>query len=105
MVNVLFLDGHVEAMKADQFQEALKKTYEQLGRPMPKESKPADPQLDKPAPVKRNLPGQRYTPPSRKISRPPPDQNHALMISSVLKTKQPPVDLAGGCRLYGHVWL
>ena len=39
MVNVLFPDGHVEAMKADKFQEALKKTYEQLGQPMPEQSK------------------------------------------------------------------
>jgi len=39
MVTVLFLDGHVEAMKPDKFQEALKKTYEQLGQPMPEQSK------------------------------------------------------------------
>jgi prepilin-type processing-associated H-X9-DG protein len=34
-VNVLFIDGHVEAMDKTQFDEKLKKTYENLGRPMP----------------------------------------------------------------------
>lgn len=44
MINVLFVDGHSEAMKMEPFQEALKKTCEQLGRPMPDESKSEDPQ-------------------------------------------------------------
>jgi prepilin-type processing-associated H-X9-DG protein len=34
-VNVLFLDGHVEFMKPDAFRQALKATYERLGRKMP----------------------------------------------------------------------
>ncbi len=34
-VNVGFLDGHAEFMKKDEFIEALKKTYERLGKDMP----------------------------------------------------------------------
>ncbi len=34
-VNVLFIDGHVEAMNKTRFDEKLKKTYENLGRPVP----------------------------------------------------------------------
>jgi prepilin-type processing-associated H-X9-DG protein len=34
-VNVLFLDSHVEFMKPDKFRQALKATYERLGRKMP----------------------------------------------------------------------
>jgi prepilin-type processing-associated H-X9-DG protein len=40
-VIALFLDGHVEIMDGGKFQEALKKTNDQLGRPMPEKSKPA----------------------------------------------------------------
>ncbi|NLH18025.1 MAG: hypothetical protein GX455_15730 [Phycisphaerae bacterium] len=43
MVNVLFIDGHSEAMKMEPFRAALKKTYEQLGRPIPEESKSDSP--------------------------------------------------------------
>jgi prepilin-type processing-associated H-X9-DG protein len=46
-INALFLDGHVEAMKPDQFRKALEATYKRLGKPMPevrfkgeKETKP-----------------------------------------------------------------
>ena len=34
-INTAFLDGHVEKMQRDRFLEALKATYEQLGREMP----------------------------------------------------------------------
>jgi hypothetical protein len=34
-IDVLFLDGHVEKMKREQFLKALKETYDQLGREMP----------------------------------------------------------------------
>jgi prepilin-type processing-associated H-X9-DG protein len=34
-INVLFLDGHVEAMKPQAFRDVLKATYERLGKPMP----------------------------------------------------------------------
>ncbi len=34
-VNVLFLDGHVEFMKPDNFRREFKETYERLGREMP----------------------------------------------------------------------
>ena len=34
-INVLFLDEHVEAMKPEAFRDALKATYERLGKPMP----------------------------------------------------------------------
>jgi prepilin-type processing-associated H-X9-DG protein len=34
-INVLFLDGHVEAMKPEAFRTALKATYERLGKGMP----------------------------------------------------------------------
>ena len=33
--NVLFLDGHVEFMKPDDFRREFKETYERLGKPMP----------------------------------------------------------------------
>ncbi|MCL5278291.1 MAG: DUF1559 domain-containing protein [Planctomycetes bacterium] len=33
--NVLFLDGHVEILKPDDFRRELKETYERLGKPMP----------------------------------------------------------------------
>jgi len=35
MLNVLFLDGHVERMRRDAFEQELKETYERLGREMP----------------------------------------------------------------------
>jgi prepilin-type processing-associated H-X9-DG protein len=34
-INAVFMDGHVEAMKPDQFREALEATYKALGKPMP----------------------------------------------------------------------
>jgi prepilin-type processing-associated H-X9-DG protein len=34
-INVLFADGHVEAMKPEAFQSALKETCERLGKPLP----------------------------------------------------------------------
>ncbi|HPC96692.1 MAG TPA: DUF3352 domain-containing protein [Sedimentisphaerales bacterium] len=34
-INVLFLDGHVEAMSSEAFGEAVEATYERLGRPVP----------------------------------------------------------------------
>ncbi len=62
LINVLFVDGHVEAMKRQPFQKALKKTYEQLGRPMPDESKsegpqsgPVEPRKTSPRPSKHTL--------------------------------------------------
>ena len=34
-INVLFLDSHVQAMKADEFLRELEATYKRLGRKMP----------------------------------------------------------------------
>ena len=55
-IDVLFADGHVEAMKPDAFRQALKATYERLGKEMPAvkfkgetEVKPSAPKPPKPA--------------------------------------------------------
>jgi hypothetical protein len=54
-IDVLFADGRVEAMKPDAFRQALKATYDRLGKEMPAvkfkgetEVKPRAPKPDKP---------------------------------------------------------
>jgi prepilin-type processing-associated H-X9-DG protein len=52
-INVLFLDGHVEAMNPERFRGELKATYERLGREMPeikfKEEMEVKPRVPRPA--------------------------------------------------------
>jgi prepilin-type processing-associated H-X9-DG protein len=54
-INVLFADGHVEAMKPEAFRRALQATYERLGKEMPEikfkgetEAKPRPPRPPRP---------------------------------------------------------
>ena len=50
--NVLFLDSHVEFMKAEAFREELRTTYERRGKPTPETSS-----RTKSSPVRRSPPG------------------------------------------------
>ncbi len=49
-INVLFLDGHVEAMTPEAFQRELQATYERLGRKMPDAESPDKEEISPPAP-------------------------------------------------------
>jgi prepilin-type processing-associated H-X9-DG protein len=58
MINVLFVDGHTAALKKDEFQKELEKTYSNLGRPMPNEPKPTVESVHKPETKDPNQHGQ-----------------------------------------------
>jgi prepilin-type processing-associated H-X9-DG protein len=49
-INVLFLDGHVEALTPEAFQRELQATYERLGRKMPDAGFPDKEEVAPPAP-------------------------------------------------------